>query len=95
MRLTAEEANKIKSIIRRYKPEAQVFLFGSKTNNDALGGDIDLMVIDESRLTFSTKIDILFDLNHELYEAKYDIVSYAYSENPPFRQHIQKHAILI
>ncbi len=51
MRLTRAETEVIREEIHRLDPNAEVHLFGSRTDDRARGGDIDLLVISDS-LTF-------------------------------------------
>lgn len=50
MRLTEAQCRLLKDDIRRLDAAARVFLFGSRTDDDKTGGDIDLLI-------FSTKLD--------------------------------------
>ncbi|MBU0455630.1 MAG: nucleotidyltransferase domain-containing protein [Gammaproteobacteria bacterium] len=43
MRLTPFEVQTIKSIIQKHDPNAKIYLFGSRVNDQARGGDIDLL----------------------------------------------------
>lgn len=51
MRLSATETKTIREEIRRLDSSAEIRLFGSRTDDQAQGGDIDLLVISD-RLTF-------------------------------------------
>jgi predicted nucleotidyltransferase len=44
MRLSDRERNAIVSAVHNYDAQAQVFLFGSRVDDNKKGGDIDLMV---------------------------------------------------
>ena len=44
MRLGANEAKAIGEEVRRLDPAADIYLYGSRTNGSARGGDIDLWV---------------------------------------------------
>lgn len=51
MRLTQEEQRAICGSIHKVDPEARVLLFGSRVDDQARGGDIDLLVLSD-RLGF-------------------------------------------
>lgn len=95
MRITEEERGIIKAIIRKSHPNAKIYLFGSRTNDQALGGDIDLLILDHDILSLEEKQDILVDLNTEIGEQKYDLLSYTHTENNAFKVHILNQAILL
>ena len=44
MRLTPVQIDTIKNILSRYDPQGQVILFGSRTQDQLKGGDIDLFM---------------------------------------------------
>jgi len=45
MRLTENEISVIKKCILDFDPQAKIYLFGSRVNDLAKGGDIDILVI--------------------------------------------------
>ena len=73
MRLTHQEQQQIRQAIQHYDPQAQVYLFGSRTDPDKKGGDIDLLVI-SAILNFTDKLNILADLHGQLGEQKIDLL---------------------
>jgi predicted nucleotidyltransferase len=93
MRITKRESEQIKNIVQRYRPLSCVYLFGSRTDDAKKGGDIDILVLAEDRLEIDDKLNILYDLNSEILEQKYDIVSFSYDEHSAFKDHILEHAI--
>jgi predicted nucleotidyltransferase len=93
LRVNSIEQAKIVEIVKRYAVNADVYLFGSRVYDHKKGGDIDILVLDEKALDFSTKLDILTDLNCEICEQKYDVVSFTLESNEPFKNHILQHAI--
>jgi predicted nucleotidyltransferase len=65
VRLSTEEIEAIKRIIKQYDEDAQVFLFGSRTDPEKKGGDIDLIVISQKIddvLRRKIKVDLLLAL---------------------------------
>ncbi len=73
MRLTSHELSEIRRVILGCDPKAHIYLFGSRTEKNRSGGDIDLLV--ESKvIDFSSKISILADLKVALGDQKIDIV---------------------
>ena len=51
MRLTAQESTAIREEVGRLDPKAEVYLFGSRVDDTARGGDVDLLVLSD-RLGF-------------------------------------------
>ena len=61
MRLSASQITAIREEIERLDPKAEVYLFGSRVDDAARGGDVDLLVISETLgfrevLRFRTRI---------------------------------------
>ena len=61
MRLTQQERKVICDSINRVDPEARILLFGSRVDDQARGGDIDLLVLSD-RLGF----DDLWPIRREI-----------------------------
>jgi uncharacterized protein len=94
MRLNPKTIQSITSLARAiYGPEVHVYLFGSRTNDNAKGGDIDLVIAhnDPTQLTFDRKISYLSKLKMAIGDQKIDLL---YSKQPlsdsqdPTLQHI-------
>lgn len=73
MRLEPEQREAIVTTIRSYDPESAVYLFGSRVDDGARGGDIDLLVISR-RITREQLIDVKLDLYDRLGEQKIDLL---------------------
>lgn len=73
MRLTAEEVNKIKEIIHKKLSVADIFLFGSRTDDHKKGGDVDLYILTQSRVVFLTQMEIEIEIS-DFMEIKVDLV---------------------
>jgi uncharacterized protein len=73
LRISEAEHNAIVQCIHDLDAGAEVYLFGSRTNNDLKGGDIDLLVI-SNVITISGKIDLLLKIKDAIGEQKIDIL---------------------
>ncbi len=73
MRLSEEERQTILGALAARDSAAEVYLFGSRVDDNAKGGDIDLLVLSE-RIGFGGKLDILVDLHKQLGDRKVDLI---------------------
>ena len=73
VRLSARELDAIRAAIYRLDKDAKIFLFGSRADPSAKGGDIDLLILSD-RVTVDDRLDILAELFQTIEEQKIDIV---------------------
>ncbi len=93
MRLTEFEILSIKNAVSLYLKEYELFLFGSRVDDLAKGGDIDLMILTEEKYSMQTKWTIRNEIEKRIGEQKIDIVNFAYNENNPFKDFIIETAV--
>ena len=69
MRLEPDQVKAIKSVLRQYlNVSYELYLYGSRTQDDLKGGDIDLLVITDAtgvQLFSNKKLDILVDIKKQ------------------------------
>lgn len=75
MRITEAEHLAIRQAITEADPEANIYLFGSRANDDARGGDIDLLIISR-KIRLMDKLTVLARLHQILGEQKIDLAIY-------------------
>ena len=73
MRLKYSERDTIKRIVKNIDPDSKVFLFGSRTDDGAKGGDIDLLIFTK-RKKLSDKLKLQVKLKEKLGDRKIDIL---------------------
>lgn len=77
MRLSEFEIETIKELAeKRFGEGATVYLFGSRTDENKKGGDIDLFITnkDEKRLNIEAKVQFLAELKTKIGDRKIDVV---------------------
>jgi predicted nucleotidyltransferase len=79
IRLSPEEIESIKRTIKKYDQDAKIILFGSRTNPEGKGGDIDLIVISK-KIDDNARRMIRVELILTLGERKIDLIV---TDNPP------------
>jgi uncharacterized protein len=93
MRLSEEKARFLVSKIKAIAPDAQIFLFGSRVDDDAKGGDIDLCILTDEKipekLIWESRIDFFKTFGFQ----KLDIINYTINNNCIFKQIILSEAI--
>lgn len=76
MRLTEQQTDTIKRLVKRtFGQPADVYLFGSRADDHARGGDIDLYIdAKDHQAPLSSKLHLASLLQMELGEQRFDIV---------------------
>jgi hypothetical protein len=85
MRLKKQQIETIKQQTAMLAPGAEVFVFGSRTNPAARGGDIDLLLLGEAKLPMDILRRLRRAILRQIGEQKLDIVSFARSTVHPFK----------
>ncbi|MEF8729752.1 MAG: nucleotidyltransferase domain-containing protein [Accumulibacter sp.] len=81
MRLTTGEQSAIRKTIHEADAHASIYLFGSRVDDAAKGGDIDLLVL-SGRIDLMSKLDILARLHQQFGERRIDLVVYPDASRP-------------
>jgi predicted nucleotidyltransferase len=95
MRLDTKIVQFFKSEFSQKVPDAALYLFGSRVDDNAKGGDIDLMIISQTRISRGILRSIRTKFYQQFGWQKIDMVNFTQDENPTFRQLIQSSAILL
>jgi len=85
MRLGKIQQQHIKASILELRPSAEVFLFGSRTDNQKKGGDIDILILDHQKLNISEIVKIERSFWKRFGEQKIDLVCFPPNSNHPFK----------
>lgn len=85
MRISFEIADFIKSQVGALLPDADVYLFGSRTDDNAKGGDVDIMVLGKRKLMFEELAAIEWKFISQFGDQKLDILSYTHDEREAFK----------
>ena len=86
MRIYPENAEFIKEAVQIYLPDAEVYLFGSRTRDHLKGGDVDVLVLGSRELKDREKREIKIAFYKKFGEQKIDIVSFERNDPAPFKQ---------
>ena len=93
MRLTDNERNAIVEAVKNADPAAQVWLFGSRADDDKKGGDIDLGVLSR-RINLMEEIEIKQMICDKIGEQRIDLVVSKDGQEVFFR-HVAMKGILL
>ncbi len=92
MRLTPEEITVLKTTLATLAPEAKLYLFGSRVDDQKRGGDIDLLVVSD-RLTQRDLRPLRIAFCQRFGEQKIDILLDDGQFRPIFHQIIRQQAV--
>jgi predicted nucleotidyltransferase len=85
MRLKKEIAEFIKHYVKENFPGSSVYLFGSRADDNERGGDIDVLILSEVKLSFADISKMRVRFYKEFGERKIDLVNFTYDEVDPFK----------
>jgi len=86
MRISDEQTNFLKNEILGIVPEAAVYLFGSRVDDRKKGGDIDVMILSDKKLSWKEKSRIRWEFYDKFGEQKLDIMSATFNERDSFKE---------
>ncbi|MBU0568546.1 nucleotidyltransferase domain-containing protein [bacterium] len=86
MRISVEQIDLLKNKILSILPDAVVYLFGSRIDNNGKGGDIDIMILSDRKMSWKEKAMIRWHYFERFGEQKLDIISSTFKEDDPFKQ---------
>ena len=92
MRLSALKISYFKSRITEELPGAQLYLYGSRTDDGARGGDIDLIVLTPTPVNKSIFRTIRIGFYKKFGWQKVDLVNFTFDDQSLFRQLISSDA---
>jgi len=93
MRLDDKIKYFLKQAIGEKIPGAKLYLFGSRTNDDELGGDIDVMILTTHPVDKKIFRTIRVDFYKKFGWQKLDLVNFTYNDTSAFKQFIQTDSI--
>lgn len=73
----------------------RLFLFGSRTSDESSGGDIDILIISESKLDRETLRNIRINFLKSFRYLKLDLVNFTDHEESAFKEVIMESAIFL
>lgn len=85
MRFKKEQAEFLSQSIISLLPDADIFLFGSRAHDHLRGGDIDILVIGQNKLSNQQVRELKIAFYKRFGEQKIDIVSYTRSDENTFK----------
>ena len=96
MRITLAEKTIIKSSVKKhFGGNANVYLFGSRVDDDRKGGDIDLYITTDIPTSeiIREKIGLLVDMEKGLGEQKVDVVINNHTKQKPIYEIAEKEGV--
>lgn len=93
MRLDQNIATYLKEVIRKEIPGSTIYLFGSRTDDNARGGDIDLMILSHETADKRIFRKIRLEFIKKFGWRKIDLINFTYTDHSPFRKLIDINCI--
>ena len=85
MRLAKDKISFLKFELLKLSPEGKIYLFGSRVDDEERGGDIDILLLSESKLEKSDFREVRRKFYKRFGWQKLDIVNMSYQERSAFK----------
>jgi predicted nucleotidyltransferase len=85
MRLSNQVIQYIKSQLKRIEPESQVYIFGSRADDSAKGGDIDILWLTKEVMPKRTIRMFKIGFYKKFGWQKIDVVNFTFNQNDVFK----------
>ena len=95
MRMSQPQAALLKKEIQARLPQGRVYVFGSRANDAKRGGDIDILVVGDKRLSILDRLKVRTAFYRAYGMQKVDIVSVTSEEPSAFRDAALRDAVEI
>lgn len=95
MRLINELGTFLKEKITAIRADAEVYLFGSRADDQKKGGDINILILREIPMDWRERFSIERQFKLTFGDRKISLVSYSFSSEAPFKELALLHAILL
>lgn len=95
MRLAVEQKKFIYEYWKEKSPLSQVYLFGSRVDDNQRGGDIDILVLTENKLHHSDLFKMKQLFFSKFGNQKMDIINFEKSQDTAFKRYIMSYATLL
>ena len=86
MRIKQGQKIFFRKTINAMLPDAEIFLFGSRANDQLKGGDIDILVIGKDKLSLQQIRNLKIAFYKQFGQQKIDIVTFKRDEPSTFRE---------
>ncbi len=86
MRIGQEIVEFLKREIKRIAPQAKVLLFGSRTDDQKKGGDIDILILSDRKLSFNELSKVRIKFYEKFGEQKIELVNFTFDEKDSFKE---------
>ncbi len=86
MRIKQDQKLFFRKTINAVLPDADIFLFGSRANDQLKGGDIDILVISKDKLSFQQIRNLKIAFYKQFGQQQIDIVTLKRDEPSTFRE---------
>ncbi len=93
MRINNDILYFLKSAFLEKVPEAKIYLFGSRTHDNAQGGDIDVMIVSNSLIDKRLIRNIRVEFYKKFGWQKIDLVNFTFCDSSIFKKIIENEAI--